>query len=458
MANRRHATKPGRSLQAAARLSPAASPVPFGDGAAVVTLAFVVVGSCLLVDPGAYASFDAPKRLVALGGAAVAAFAAFGLGQGGRGIAEAWREISSAARIALLAFAFGLLWCGVAALASPHRSASLDTFRTIVLYSAFLPLGASRAAGRGKGLLVAALLAATAVNAALSLAQSRGHSPFRLQTFGTRNETGALAGNVGYLALALALGAVLALGLALSARSPASRAAAVGALLLFLAGLVVNRNLTALVSLAAGGVVLLSARLGRRSILAIAAVVAALAGAAIFSAPLRQRIAEAAGMVRAGEWDRLTTYRTGAWAAALDMARERPLVGWGPGTYAAEFVPHRLQAEIRAKRRYVNPLLTSSYSEAHCDYLQAFAETGVPGGLAAIVALAALVGALARRAAGPPGLTSERAVLLGILAAGAAAALTWFPMQRPISAVPLLLAAGRSWRIAAANRKGPPLP
>src|SRR6266536_1610376 len=208
----------------------------------------------------------------------------------------------------------------------------------------------------------------------------------------------------------------------------------------------------------ATSVTLLSPRLGRRSILAIAAVVAALAGAAIFSAPLRQRIAEAAGMVRAGEWDRLTTYRTGAWAAALDMARERPLVGWGPGTYAAEFVPHRLQAEIRAKRRYVNPLLTSSYSEAHCDYLQAFAETGVPGGLAAIVALAALVGALARRAAGPPGLTSERAVLLGILAAGAAAALTWFPMQRPISAVPLLLAAGRSWRIAAANRKGPPLP
>jgi O-antigen ligase len=419
----------------------------------VVALVFVVVGTCLFVDPAAYASFDAPKRLVALGGAAVAAFAAFGLGRGGRRFAEAWREIPFAARIALLAFSFGLLWCGVAALFSPSRSASLDTFRTMLLYSALLPLGASRAAARGKGLLVAALLAGTALNAAFSLAQSRGHSPFRLQTFGTRNETGALAGNVGYLALALALGTVLALGVALSARSPASRAAAVAVLLLFLAGLVVNGNLTAFVSLAAGGVVLLAARFGRRSIVAIVAVVAALAAAATLSAPLSQRIAQAAGTVRAGDWDRLTTYRTGAWAAALDMARERPLLGWGPGTYATEFVPHRLQAEIRAKRRYVNPLLTSSYSEAHCDYLQAFAETGVPGGLAAIVALAALAGALARRAAGPPALHAERAVLLGILAAGAAAALTWFPMQRPISSVPLLLAAGRSWRIAAANRE-----
>jgi O-antigen ligase len=187
------------------------------------------------------------------------------------------------------------------------------------------------------------------------------------------------------------------------------------------------------------------------------AVVAALAAASTLS-PLRQRIAEAAGMVRAGDWDRLTTYRTGAWAAALEMAYERPLVGWGPGTYATEFVPHRLQAEIRARHRYVNPLLTSSYSEAHCDYLQAFAETGVPGGLAAIVAFGALVGGLARRAAGPPALRAERAILLGILAAGAAAALTWFPMQRPISAAPLLLAAGRSWRIAAANREEAPFP
>jgi O-antigen ligase len=425
---------------------------------AVVALVFVVVGTCLLVDPTAYASFDAPKRLVALGGAAVAAFAAFGLGRGARGFAAAWREIPSAARVALLAFSFGLLWCGVAALASPIRSASLDTFRTILLYSVLLPLGASRAAARGKSLIVAVFLAGTAVNAALSLAQSRGHGPFRLQTFGTRNATGALAGNVGYLALALALGAVLALGLALSARSRALRAAAVGALLLFLAGLVVNRNLTAFVSLAAGGVVLLAARFGRRSILAIVAVVAALAAAATLSAPLRKRIGEAAGMVRAGDWDRLTTYRTGAWVAALDMARERPLLGWGPGTYATEFVPHRLQAEIRAKRRYVNPLLTSSYSEAHCDYLQAFAETGVPGGLAAIVAFAALVGGLARRAAGPPGPSAERAILLGILAAGAAAALTWFPMQRPISAAPLLLAAGRSWRIAASNRDEAPVP
>jgi hypothetical protein len=45
---------------------------------------------------------------------------------------------------------------------------------------------------------------------------------------------------------------------------------------------------------------------------------------------------------------------------------------------------------------------------------------------------------------------NEAVLLLAFLGAGAVAALTWFPMQRPLTAVPLLLAAGRAWRIATA--------
>ncbi|HEX9687686.1 MAG TPA: O-antigen ligase family protein [Thermoanaerobaculia bacterium] len=442
-----------RSVSSASRRAAAPSPPPvsrltLGEAVAVAALIVVLAGTALAVDPGAQASFDAPKRLVTVSGVVLAAIGAFGLGRRSRRFREVWHAVPFAVRLALGAAAAALLWSVISAVLSPRRAASLDSLRALLLYSTLIPLGASRAAARGKTPLVAAFLAATAANAVISLLQSRGVQPFRLETFGTRNETGALAGNVGYLTLAVALAAVLSLGLVLTTRGR-PRTFALAGLVLFVAALLVNRNRTALLSLGAGGVALVVALFGRRSLAPIAGVAAVLVAAVIFVGPLRDRAGETFADVRAGDWDRLTTYRAGAWAAAIEMARERPLAGWGPGTYAAEFVPHRLRAEIRARRRFVNPLVTSSYSEAHCDYLQAFAETGVPGGVTALVAAGALLTAIGGKARAPRASRPEAAILLGILVAGAVAALTWFPLQRPISAAPLLLAAGRSWRLAA---------
>lgn len=436
------------------RRAPAAAPepvrrIPVPPAVAIASLVAVLAGTALIVDPAAHASFDAPKRLVAAVGTAVATLAAFAFRRSRRGPRETWRALSPAARLALAAGVTALLWAIVSSLLSPRRLPSLDSLRAMSLYVLLVPLGASAAVARGKSVLAAAFLAATAANAAISLLQSRGVQPFRLETFGTRNLTGALAGNVGYLAITVALAAVLVLGIAISAgRGRGLRTAAIASFVLFVATLAVNRNLTAILSVAFGATALIVVTFGRRSLLPIFAVVLALGVAVIGVAPLRQRAAAAVAAVRAGDWDRVTTYRTGAWAAALEMIRERPITGWGPGTYAAEFVPHRLQAEIRARRRFLNPLVTSSYSEAHCDYLQAFAEGGVPGGLAAIVAAGALIaGAAAAARSGSS--RAEAAILFGLLVTGAAAALTWFPLQRPITAVPLLLAAGRSWRISA---------
>jgi O-antigen ligase len=352
-----------------------------------------------------------------------------------------------AALLLLLAGALAL----VAAAASARRALAFDTARAGLLSALLLPLGASRVLEKSKALILAAFLAIAAGNAAVSALQARNiYQPFPLVTQGSRDATGAFVGNPGSLALALALAAIAAIGLALlSARWPSGRGRRPPR---FRGGLLVNRNVTSWSALVVGTGILLLARFGRKAALPIALLVF-LAGAAILVyRPMRRRAVEAVSAIQDRDWDRLVTYRLGAWAAAVEMTRERPWTGFGPGTYGAELVPHRLRAEIETRRRMANPLLTSAYGEAHCDYLQFFAEAGLPAGLALLGAVFLLLRGLLRASRRlPPGPgRSEAVLLLAFLGAGAVAALTWFPMQRPLTAVALLLAVGRAWRVASA--------
>jgi O-antigen ligase len=419
-----------------------------GAVVAVAALAAVLAGTALVVDTAAGAAFDAPKRLIALAGTVIAAAAAFAVVP--RGIAPLpLRGGPSLRRAALTLGLAALAGALLAALVSPRRTVSLDAMRSLTLLALLLPLGASRVMARGGRWLAVTFLGACAVNAGVAILQSRGiFRPFALETAGGRQDTGAYAGNVGYLAIALALAGVLALGLFLSTRRPIERALAAAALALFAGALVVNQNVTALTSLLAGAGALLVLVFRKRAALPLAvALVAAVLAVAAY-APLRYRAREIAHAAHLRNWDAIVSFRGGPWAAALEMTRERPFTGFGPGTFGAEYVPHRLAAEIRARRRFVSPLLTSSYAETHCDYLQAFSDAGVPVGLLALGAAACLVAAVARKAWRDS--NPEVVVLLAVLVTGAAAALTWFPLQRPITAVPLLLAAGRAWRISGA--------
>jgi O-antigen ligase len=420
-----------------------------GIAAGFLVLAISAAG--LVVDSGADGSFDAPKRLATLFCVAAATLAAFGFSRWTNpfaGLSTRRVTPSGAAALLLLAACAAAL---LAALVSPRRALALDAARALLLYALLLPLGASRVLEKRKALLLAGFLAVAAINAVVSALQARDiYQPFPLVTQGSRNATGAFVGNAGSLALVLALAAVASIGLALLSNRTPLRVAAGAAAAVFAAGLLVNRNLTSWSALLAGAGILLLARFGKRVAAPIALVVL-LAAAAVFTYhPMRYRAREAISAFRARDWDRLVTYRLGAWAAAVEMTRERPWAGFGPGTYGAELVPHRLRAEIETRRRLANPAATSAYGEAHCDYLQVFAEAGVPAGVVLLGAIAlvfrSLLAATRRLPAGPA--RAEAVLILAFLGAGAVAALTWFPLQRPLSAVPLLLAAGRAWRIS----------
>ena len=416
---------------------------------AVAALVATIAGSSLLVDPRAEASFDAPKRLISLIGIVAAFLIMFGFSDP-RPLPQ-MRNLGREQRVALLCF-LGAVGLGlIAAIASPRRAISLDTARMLILFSLLLPIGASQCLqGRRSQILLAVFLVVSAINGAISILQSTGvFQPLAIEAISGRVASVGLIGNEGYLALIMALAEIGSVGVGLFASSPSIRVLAWSGSILFLAALAVSRNMTGWLALLIGVIPLAWSQLKNRQrrLSAVAATLVFLLALGTLP-PVRGRLRVAILEARAGNWDSLSSNRLAPWAAALEMIAERPLLGFGPGTFGAEFVVHRLQAEIQWGRRLTTPTLMSSYAQVHCDYLQVFAEMGIPAGLAAIASLGALlVGLLRTSAHAPEPVRQEAIVVLAIVLAGSTAALLWSPLQDPPLAVPLLLAAGRGWSL-----------
>jgi O-antigen ligase len=413
-----------------------------------ILIAMAVATACalLLVDTRAEATFDAPKRIAAMIGIAVAASLAFGTG------AVSWRrEVSRAHGFALLTGGMALLFVALSAAWSPRRAIAIDSLRTVLLF-AIVPVIAAMPSLSKKvwSVITLTFTGASAVNALLSLAQTAGlvHL-FRYTTVGGRGNTSALIGNDGQLGLTMAFAAVICLERLLSERRPRLRVLFLVLLVLTLAGLITNRGLTPVLTFGAGATVIAWTRIRnpRRVIagFAIAAIIGALA--LMFYPPMRARAILLRQAVAGGDVNVLTSYRLGPWAAAVEMWKSRPILGWGPGTFASEFAPGLIRAEIHWRSRLVNPFLLGSYSEAHSTYLQGLAEVGFPAVILALMSAATTI-VLSIRAFSRSAAKFEFALPVAIVAAGAVAALTWFPLQQPGTCLLILAAFGRTWRVS----------
>lgn len=446
------------SKRKAARRKPAAprpvAPTPaniFLSRASIATAALAVslAGSSLLVDPRAEAAFDAPKRLVAILGIVVASMALLTTPDLSR--LTTWRRRSPFQRYALVLAAFAIFGATIAALASPHRGVTLDALRIGLLFALLLPLGASRLLERKNFVrLLTAFVGASVINAVVSIFQALGFQPLSIETIAGRVSSIGLIGNEGYLGLAMAIAVAASVPVALRTSSSRLRIATSVGIGLMLIALALSRNVTGLIALLVGFIPLGWEPSLRRRIWTwrYAVVIAILLLAAVTVATSQGRFRGLFQEGREGQWDRLLSYRLGPWAAAFEMIRERPLLGFGPGTFGAEFVPHRLQAEIRWSTRFVNPQLISFYAEAHCDYLQSVAELGIPAALAADGAMLALMLGLARKIRhAEDAIDPEVIIITSMLLVGLMAALAWPLLEQPALATPLLIAAGRGYRL-----------
>ncbi|MBR6904841.1 MAG: O-antigen ligase family protein [Bacteroidales bacterium] len=71
--------------------------------------------------------------------------------------------------------------------------------------------------------------------------------------------------------------------------------------------------------------------------------------------------------------------RINRWTAAFGMIRERPVFGWGPGTYQFEYAPFQ--------QGYYRTIISTDFGDggnAHSEYIGPCAETGFPGALTVV--------------------------------------------------------------------------
>ena len=78
--------------------------------------------------------------------------------------------------------------------------------------------------------------------------------------------------------------------------------------------------------------------------------------------------------------------RINRWQAAIRMFEERPLVGWGPGTYQFEYAPFQ-----RSKEKTIISTNLGDLGNAHSEYIGPLAETGLPGLLSFVFILIAVI-------------------------------------------------------------------
>lgn len=72
--------------------------------------------------------------------------------------------------------------------------------------------------------------------------------------------------------------------------------------------------------------------------------------------------------------------RLNRWGSAIRMWQEKPILGWGPGTYAMEYAPFQL-----ASGKTIISTNSGNMGNAHSEYLGPLSEQGLPGMLLMIV-------------------------------------------------------------------------
>ncbi|HEY6141405.1 MAG TPA: O-antigen ligase family protein [Thermoanaerobaculia bacterium] len=354
-----------------------------------------------------------------------------------------WRE-----RWLLLVAAIAA-WTVLCALVSTNRLVSLPPAVRVLEYALLFVV--TVVTMRGRPAWMAGLLVPPAiVNAVVYLLQEfEVWSPFKTSVeLGTHIARTALLGNPNEVGSYLVAPAVVAAALALSQKR--WRAAAWGAAAaLLVTAIVATHTLGAILAIVATLPVMLALRLRswRTTLIAVAAMIALAVVVAAKYQPLRDRTATMRTAWAKRDYETLSSSRVIPFFTALQMTRDRPLTGVGPGCFAYHFFDYKVRAQSEHRWMFGPGITVENYGEVHNDHLQVLSETGLPGYALFLAALVLLARPSLRRQAADAGDAARgrrefvRLTALPLAVSMAVLALAQFPLEVVASAHAYLWAA-----------------
>jgi O-antigen ligase len=318
-------------------------------------------------------------------------------------------------------------WSILTTLTASNRLVSLQSLAYIGAMSVVFVATILAAHGRGTWMATVPLLPGV-INVIVLMLQQGGRTLFELTARDPRMRQTALIGNPNDVGSYLMIASLAATALAVSSRRWRWYAAPVA--LILIGGTFLSATLTAIAALLVGLTVLAALRSWK-----LVAVAVVLLGLVAFAAvrtvpPLKARFARAQSALKAKDYDTLLSYRFTGFATAWMMAREHPIAGVGPGTFAWNYMEYRDKAEARYPAVRTSHARIYMFGEAHNDHLQVLAQTGVPGYVlfaAALVMLAML--SFRRHTPAGDGERFARAIALPLATGFAVLALAQFPLE-----------------------------
>jgi O-antigen ligase len=388
-----------------------------------VTVLLVIAAIPLIVDPRGRDLFRVPKTsffqaaMLVIG--AIAAASAL--------LSDAFAATLVRNRRAVILACSGVAWVAVVSMTSTLPSVSRSAPFSILCYALLFVI--TVAVARTGSILpaLAALLTPAMVNAVIVVLQARDvWHPLGIITKGA-----ARLGNIGLIGNANTAGTYLLVPTIAAFSATAAlrryRLLFAAVTLVLLVGLFETQTITVMFGFTAALLAFVVTGSKRIRILAVAVIVAGICGVLLYT-PTRHRLIKLRGSLMRGDYSAVTSNRVPAAAATLEMFLDRPLLGLGPGVFAARYMPHRLAIEDRHPEWI--QLARENFGEAHNDHLQVLAETGIPGYALFAIVLISIASFTLRRT--PPDDDRGRFVRLFALPAAAgfgAVAIGQFPLE-----------------------------